>query len=117
MQHVGIAFKFTEDGKLTVGYKEIKYHMVLDIKRDLTQKARLVVSGHLKDPQKESVFSSVVTRDSILITFSYAALNDLDILAGDVQNTYLNAPTKEKCWFKADFEFGPDNVGRPVQIV
>jgi Reverse transcriptase (RNA-dependent DNA polymerase) len=30
---------------------------------------------------------------------------------------YLNAPTKEKNWFKAGIEFGPDNVGKPVLIV
>ena len=45
------------------------------------------------------------------------ALNDLNILAADVQNAYLNAPTEEKCWFKAGLEFGPDQVGQPVIIM
>ena len=39
------------------------------------------------------------------------------LLAGDVQNAYLNAPTKEKCWFIAGPEFGPDRCGKPVVIV
>ena len=117
MRNVGIAFELTEDGQPPVGHKEIKCHMVFDIKRDLTRKARFVAGGHLTDPPKESVFSSVVTRDSVRIAFVYAALNDLDILAADVQNAYLNAPTKERCWFRAGLEFGPDNVDRPVRIV
>jgi Reverse transcriptase (RNA-dependent DNA polymerase) len=41
----------------------------------------------------------------------------LDVLACDVQNAYLNASTKEKNWFKAGIEFGPDNVGKLVLIV
>ena len=63
------------------------------------------------------MFSIVVTRDSIWIAFLVAALNDLDILAADVQDAYLNAPTKEKYWFKAGLEFGPDQVGQPIIIV
>jgi hypothetical protein len=46
-----------------------------------------------------------------------AALNGLDILAADVQNAYLNAPTKERCYTVAGLEFGPVNAGRPVLIV
>ena len=59
----------------------------------------------------------MVTRDSVRIAFTLAALNDLQILAGDVQNAYLNAPTKEKIWFKAGPEFGKDKVGKPVLVV
>ena len=117
MANVGVAFEFQEDGTPPPGYKEIKCHMIFDIKADLTRKARFVAGGHLTDPSTESVFSSVVTRDSVRIAFTYAALNGLDILAADVQNAYLNAPTKEKCWFKAGLEFGADLVGTPVKIV
>ena len=117
MKNVRVAFDFPEDGKPPPGFKEIKCHMIFDIKSDLTRKARFVAGGHLTDPPKESVFSSVVTRDSIRIAFLAAALNDLDVLAADVQNAYLNAPTKEKCWFKAGLEFGSDKVGHPVIIV
>ena len=117
MKNVMVAFEFPEDGIVPPGFKEIQCHMVFDIKSSLQRKARFVAGGHMTDPPKESVFSSVVTRDSIRIAFTYAALNGLDILAADVQNAYLNAPTKEKCWFKAGLEFGPDRVGQPVIIV
>jgi hypothetical protein len=48
--------------------------------------------------------------------FTIAALNDLDLLGADVQNAYINAPTKEKVYTTAGLEFGPD-AGRPVIIV
>ena len=117
MKNVGMAFEFPEDGKIPIGYKEIRCHMIFDIKSDLTRKARFVAGGHLTDPPKDSVFSSVVTRDSVRIAFTIAALNGLEVLAGDVQNAYLNAPTKEKCFFKAGLEFGADKVNQPVLIV
>ena len=99
MKNVGIAFKFCEDGKIPVAHTEIKCHMIFDIKSTLQRKARFVAGGHLTDPPKDSVFSSIVLRDSVQLAFTLAALNGLKVLAGDVQNAYLNAPTKEKCWF------------------
>ena len=117
MKNVMVAFEFPEDGKIPPGFKEIKCHMVFDIKSTLQRKARFVAGGHMTDPPKESVFSSVVSRDSVRIGFTYAALNGLQVLAADVQNAYLNAPTKEKIWFKAGLEFGKERAGHPVLVV
>ena len=55
--------------------------MIFDVKTDLSRKARLVAGGHLTDPPKDSVYSSVVSRDSVRIAFTIAALNDLEVLA------------------------------------
>ena len=99
MKNVQIAFKFPEDGVVPPGHTEIKSHVIFDTKNALVRKARFVTRGHLTDPPKESVFSRVVTRDSIWTAFVAAALNVPDILAADVQNAHPNAPTKEKCWF------------------
>ena len=107
MKNVMPAFQFTEDGKILIRYKRIDCHMVFDIKMDLTQKARLVMGGHQTDPLKESLYSSVISKDSVRIILTIAALNDLDILAADVQNVYLNALTKEKVYLMAGLEFGP----------
>jgi hypothetical protein len=117
MKNVLMAFDYPKDGKPPPGYKQIKCNMIFDVKSTLTRKARLVAGGHMTDPPKDAVFSSVVTRDSVRIAFTIAALNGLEVLAGDVQNAYLNAPTKEKCWFIAGPEFGPDREGTPVIIV
>ena len=59
----------------------------------------------------------MVSRDSVRIAFLVAALNGCDILSADVQNAYLNAPTREKVYTTAGLEFGASNVGRPVLIV
>jgi hypothetical protein len=40
-------------------------------------------------------YSTLVTRDSVRLAFLLAALNGLDVLAGDVQNAYINADSKE----------------------
>ena len=41
-------------------------------------------------------YSSVVSRESVRITFLIAALNELEVWVEDIQNAYLNAPAKEK---------------------
>ena len=46
-------------------------------------------------------YASVVGRETVRITFLIASLNDLKILAGNIQHTYLNAHTKEKIYFYA----------------
>jgi Reverse transcriptase (RNA-dependent DNA polymerase) len=104
-------------GIVPPGYTKITCHMIFDIKMDFTRKARFVAGGHLTDPPKESVYSSVVSRESVRLFFLIAALNDLNILACDIQNAYLNAGTKERNWFVAGLEFGPQHVGKPVLIV
>jgi hypothetical protein len=42
------------------------------------------------------------------LAFLIAGLNDLDVLAGDVTNAYLNAPCREKIWFEGQLETGED---------
>ena len=61
-------------------------------------------------------YASVATQDRVRLEFLIAFLNDLDILAGDVQNAYWNAPTKEKVHFIAGSEWKADE-GKIVVIV
>ncbi|KAI2492438.1 Reverse transcriptase (RNA-dependent DNA polymerase) [Fragilaria crotonensis] len=91
--------------------------MIFDIKFDLTRKARLVLNGAKHEVPKEMTFSSVVSRDSVRNAFTLAALNGLDILAADIQNAYLSAPTEERLYVVAGLEFPPDLRGRPAKIV
>ena len=117
MKNVSVAFKFNDDDSIPIGYKHITCHMVFEIKMvGLVRKARLVAGGHLTDPPVDSVYSSVVTRESVRIMFTIAALNDLSLIGADVQNAYINAPTKEKVYTTAGLEFG-SNAGRPAIIV
>jgi hypothetical protein len=117
MKNVMPAFEFRDDNQVPVGYKHIDCHMIFDVKLDLMRKARYVVGGHKTDPPKDMVYASVVSRDSVRLTFLLAVLNDLEILAADVQNAYLNAPATEKVYTTAGEEVGADKKGRPVLIV
>ena len=118
MKNVMVAFNYVETGDLDKDSQFIECHMIFDVKMDLTRKARFVAGGHkTAAPPKESTFSTVVSRDSLRILFTVAALNGLDVLCADVQNAYLCAPTTENLHTTCGLEFGTDNVGRTVKIV
>ena len=65
----------------------------------LTRKARYVAGGHLANPPSFITYVSLISLDSARLDLIIAALNELDILAGDIQDAYLNASTKEKLFF------------------
>ena len=92
-------------------------HMIFDIKMygKFTRKARLVVDGHTTAPSSSITYSSVLSRGSARIVFLLASLNDLDIFACDIGNTYLNSKCREKLWTEAGTEFGTDK-GRVMII-
>jgi hypothetical protein len=128
MKKVMVAFEFNDaltpeqirNGKsLYVGIQEISCHIIFDVKMDLTRKACFVAGGHVTETPASSaiIYSSVVSRDSVRIAFLIAALNDdLNIVACDVGNAYLNAPCREKIWFVAGPEFG-FSEGSVIRIV
>jgi hypothetical protein len=117
MRNVMVAFDVRDDGKVPIGFKEISCHLIFDVKSDtLARKARFVAGGHRTDPPKDSTYASVVSRDSVRLFFLLAALNDVDVLACDVQNAYINATTKEKIWFRGGDEMGSDK-GKVIVIV
>ena len=118
MKNVRVAFKFLDSGeRVPVGHKWIKCHLIFDVKMDFTRKARYVAGGHMTDPPPTLTYSSVVSRDSVRIAFMLAALNDVQLLAADIGNAYLNAPTREKVYTTAGLEFGAELQGQPVLIV
>ena len=118
MNVVNVAFDFLEeDEKMPPGYGEITCHLVFTVKFDLTRKSRYVAGGHLAPAiPKYMSYSSVVSRESVRIAFTLAALNDIDVIAGDISHAYLHAKTKERVWFRAGDEFGP-RAGRQIKVV
>ena len=64
--------------------------------------------SHTTDTPSSINYSSIVSHDSVRIAFLVAALNDLDIMASDIGNAYLNAPCREKIWTVAGPEFSTD---------
>ena len=103
------AFEVYEgDASKLVGYQKLWCHIVWDIKlgENFRRKARLVAGGHTTDPPSSTImYSSVVSRESVRIVLTIAALNGLDILACDIQNAYLNAECREKIYTIAGDEF------------
>ena len=105
MTNVKIAFRFLDDKiSLPVDHTRINCHIHFYAKMDLTRKARFVAGGHMTDPPTSMTYASVVSRDSVKITFLFAALNDCEILTSDIGNAYLNAFTIEKIYYRAGLE-------------
>ena len=100
-----------------IGYQEITTHFVFDIKmgENFCREARLVADGHKTKPPASITYSLVVSRDSVRICLLIAVLNDLDLKSADIENAYLTAPCREKCWIIAGKEFG-SAMGKPFII-
>ena len=108
MKNNRIAFEEHEgDPSSLKGFKEITGHLVFDIKlgENFRRKARFCADGHKTEAPQSVTYSTVVSRDSVRIILLVAALNELEVLCGDVQNAYLTAPNREKVYIRAGREF------------
>jgi hypothetical protein len=119
MYNVLVAFKILEENEhLPVGDTKSSGHMVFDVKMDFTRKARWVILDGQKHPDPESSsYAGVVSRESVRIALTFAALNDLDVLAADIRNAYLQVPTSEKHYIICGPEFGLEHQGERALIV
>ena len=117
MTNVGIAFEVLEEGlSAPPGWHKVTGHLVFDVKMDFTRKARWVLDGHKTPDPVGSTYAGVVSRESVRIAFTYAALNGLDVFAADIQNAYLQAPSSQKDYIVCGIEFGLENVGKVALI-
>ena len=105
-----------EVGELRI-FQEITCHILFDVKMDFLLKARYVTNGAMTDTLVGLCYSSFVSCDSVRIVLLVAALNDLDILAYDISNVYLNAPCRERIWFVAGLECGRSLEGKVMKPV
>ena len=120
MTNVRQAFEKLEkkEGELPPGYQMIKCHFTFDIKmvENCRRKARLVTNGNETEVPAALTYSSVVTRDSVRIALLIASLNDLQLLACNMQNPYVAADFREKICITAGSEFGSEEEGTTVVI-
>jgi hypothetical protein len=88
MKNVPIAFKVLNgEEAIPPTYQEIRCHMIFDVKmEDFRRKAQLVAVGHTTDAPHMMTYASVVSRESVRISLRLAALNDLDVMMGDIEN-------------------------------
>ena len=83
--------------------------MIFDVKmEDFQRKARLVAGGHMTEAPPTTTYASVVSRETVRLALTIAALNDLEVKVGDVLNAYITAPITEKVWTILGPEFVPD---------
>ncbi len=118
MENLKVAFDILPHGKeVPVGYTKASGHLVFDVRMTLERKARWVKDGHRTPEPDWSTYAGVVSRESVRIGLTIAALNDLKVCGADIQNAYLQAPSTEKHYVICGPEFGLENVGKNAIIV
>jgi hypothetical protein len=91
--------------------------MIFDVKmEDFWRKARFVAGGHTTYTPHAMTYASVVSRETVRVALTIAALNDVDVKMDDIENSYLTAPITEKVWTVLGPEFG-DKAGKRALIV
>ena len=83
---------------------------------DFNRKAFLVAGGHMTNAPGTKTYSSVVTRETLHITLTMAALYYQEVKAADILSTYVMTPNHEKIWTVLDPQFG-DDAGKSAVIV
>ena len=115
---VKIAFKILEDDEeIPPAYQRISCHFIFTIKMEnFRRKARFVAGGHTTEAPATLTYASVVSRETVRIALTLAALNALEVKVGDIQNAYLTAPVEERIWTVLSPEWGAD-AGKKAIIV
>ena len=98
-------------------HKYLECNMIYTVKMDFTRKARFVGRGDKTPEPTNSTYAGVVSRESVRIALTYAALNDLEVMAADIRNAYLQAPSSELYYTICGPEFGQEYIGRKALIV
>jgi hypothetical protein len=85
MHNVGVAFEVLEDGKgAPQGWTKASGHIIWDLKMDFTRKAGWVLDGHKLSTPEGSTYAGFISRESVRIALTYAALNGLEVCAADI---------------------------------
>jgi hypothetical protein len=110
-------FKLVEEGKdAPSDYQRIPLLWTFAVKYDGRRRARLVAGGHRTPDLEEDLYSGSVNLETVRILFLIAAHMELDVVAADVGNAYIQAYTSEKVYTIAGPEFGK-LAGRKLIIV
>jgi hypothetical protein len=100
MKNVIIAFKILNgEESIPPTNQDIRCRVIFDAKmEDFRRKVRFVARGHTTYTPHAMAFASVVSRESVRISLTPAALNDVDVKMADIENAYPPAPITEKVW-------------------
>jgi hypothetical protein len=118
IKEMQIGFDILEDGLLPPeDYQFVHCHMVFDVKmEDFCPKARLVAGGHMTKAPATLTYASVVSCQTVRLALTVAALNDIDVWAADVLNTYITAPCCKRIWTTLGPEFESDKGKKALDV-
>ena len=107
-----------EEKDIPSNYQKVPCHMIFDIKmgENFRRKEIMVAGGHKTETPAVLTYVSVVSRDSVRIALTIAALNNLKVLTCDIQNSYLTDKYRENIWTRTGPEFRTDQ-GKIIIIV
>ena len=109
MENICTTFDIIENNaKVPIEYEKIRCHIVFGVNMDVTHKVRLFIGRHTTEFVEVSNHSNVISRESVRIVMIIAALNDLKLETGNIQNEYLTALCLKKIYIICGLEFGPD---------
>ena len=92
-------------------------HIIFDVKmEDFRRKDRLVAGGRVTDPPATIIYVSVVSRQTVRISFALADLNDFPLKVVSIQNYYITAPVTKKIWTVLGPEFGEDSGRKSIVV-
>ncbi len=75
-----------------------------------------MAGSHLTKAPATITYASVVSRETVRLALTFVSLNDFEVKVGDVLNTYITAPVKEKVWTILGPKFRLDS-GKSAVIV
>ena len=84
--------------------------------KDFRRKTRYFAQGNITKTPVTLTYRSVVSRESVRIAPTMAALNDHEVKTADIMNAYLTVPVTEKIWTELGPEFGSD-AGKKALVV
>ena len=117
MSNVSVCFDIiTAPRKLPPGWTKNTGHIAFDVKMTLQRKARWVLDGHKTSDVEYSTYAGVVSRESVRIALTYAALNGIDVWSADIRAAYCQAPSSRSDYIICGAEFGLENTGKPALI-
>ena len=89
--------------KKLISNQEIGLHMIFDINlgENFRRKSIMIAGGNTRKTPSSVTYRYVVSRNLVRIMLMITVLNDLDLQAADIENTYLSAPFREKFWTRA----------------
>ena len=84
--------------------------MIFDVKmgENFRRKSQFFADGHKIKSPAATIYSSVVSRDSVLTAPTIAALNYLEVLSRNIQNVYVTVDCIDQVWVVAGTMFGSE---------